>query len=230
MTENIPIITIDGPSGSGKGTIGKILAKKLNWHYLESGALYRILAHEAIRLGISLEDSHALATAAKALNIEFLAMDHLFRIIVSDKDITEELQTEECGNSASKIAALAEVRAALLQRQRDFCQPPGLVTDGRDMGTVVFPHAQLKLFLIATSAERAKRRFNQLKAKGINVSLDGVLKELNERDLRDQNRDISPLQPAADAIIIDTSSLDVYQVLAEVMRWVNLTFGLTIQH
>lgn len=228
MSSNIPIITIDGPSGSGKGTIGKVVAQKLGWHYLESGALYRILAWEAIQLGISLDDAEAVSHTADNVAIRFLPTAQDFRILVSNQDITDEIHTEVYGNAASKIAALTQVRAVLLQRQRDFCQEPGLVTDGRDMGTVVFPGAQLKFFLVADCEVRAKRRYNQLKAKGINVSLTSVLKELSERDMRDQNRAISPLKPAADAIIIDTSTLDINQVLAKVMHWVNLTFGTSI--
>lgn len=228
MLNQIPVITIDGPSGSGKGTLGRLLAKHLHWHYLESGSLYRILAYAALQQGIDLNDATALAHLSLHLNVQFLPHDLYFRIFLSHQDITQPLQTEQCGNAASKIAAHPEVRKALLQQQINFRQAPGLVTDGRDMGTVVFPNAQMKLFLLANREERAKRRYNQLKDKGINVSLSDVLQELTERDFRDENRAISPLKPASDAILLDTTSLDVNQVFAKVLQLVDEVFGASI--
>jgi CMP/dCMP kinase len=218
------VITIDGPSGSGKGTIARLVAKSLKWHYLESGALYRILAYAAIKSQISFIDVAGLAQLAKHLPVKFET--HEFdQIFWCHHDITDEIHTEQYGNLASKIAAIPQVREALLARQRVFRTSPGLVTDGRDMGTVVFPDAKLKFFLVADRSERAKRRYMQLKQKGINVSLDSVFNELTERDHRDQNRVISPLKPAEDAILIDTTSLNIEQTFEQIMDRIQKDLG-----
>jgi cytidylate kinase len=224
MNNKIPIITIDGPSGSGKGTISQLLAQKLDWHFLDSGALYRALAFAAIQNNLEVINEAKLQILAHDLPVDFI-VDHQgnkMHIMLNNIDITDQVRSEACGNFTSKIAALAGVRQALLERQRQFQQSPGLVADGRDMGTVVFPHADLKIFLTASAEERAKRRYQQLQAKGINVSLPGLLKELKERDVRDQSRSAAPLKPAADAHIIDTTSLSIEQVLTEVLTKYNL--------
>lgn len=227
MANNPPVITIDGPSGSGKGTIARLVAKSLKWHYLESGALYRVLAFAAIQSLTSLEDLQQLAELAKNLPVKFES-DDINKIYWSSHDITDEIHTEQYGNLASKIAAIPEVREALLSRQRFFCTNPGLVTDGRDMGTVVFPEAKLKFFLIADCKERAKRRYLQLKEKGINVSLESIFDELKERDYRDQHRAVSPLQPASDAILLDTTFLNIDQTFEQIMERVRKVFGTSI--
>lgn len=224
MLNDVPVITIDGPSGSGKGTIARLLANTLKWHYLESGALYRVLAFASLNSGISPNEADALARLAKELPVHFES-NHVNKIYWFSQDITDEIHTEECGNLASKIAALPEVRLALLSRQRIFCAAPGLVTDGRDMGTIVFPEAKLKFFLIADREERAKRRFAQLKQKGINVSLDGVLDELAQRDFRDEHRAVSPLEPAENAVLVDTTQLNVDQTFAQIMALVRKVFS-----
>lgn len=227
MSTTPPVITIDGPSGSGKGTIAKLVAKTLNWNYLESGALYRILAFAAIQSSISIDAVNALVDLAHHLPVKFES--HLFdKIFWNNHDVTDEIHTEYYGNIASKIAALPEVREALLSRQRVFLAPPGLVTDGRDMGTIVFPQAKLKFFLVADCLERAKRRLAQLKQKGKSVSLESVLEELTERDYRDQHRSISPLQPAADAIVIDTTMLKVDETFEQIMKCIQKALGTSI--
>jgi cytidylate kinase len=210
----IPVITIDGPSGSGKGTIGQLLAKKLGWHFLDSGALYRILALAALKQHIDLTDIKALEQLALNLDVQFANG----KIILMGQDVTKEIRSEECSIAASKIAAEPKVRAALLIRQRAFRQAPGLVADGRDMGTVVFKDAKLKIFLTASQEQRALRRFQQLQEQGINVSLAAVSADLGQRDKRDQERIISPLKPAKDAIIIDTTLLSIDEVLNKVME------------
>lgn len=214
-----PVITIDGPSGSGKGTIARLLAKSLGWHYLESGALYRVLAYAALKTGILPTEITKLTTVANQLPVQFNPKDES-RILWEGVDITDEIHTEQCGNHASKIAAIKEVREALLSRQRDFRQSPGLVTDGRDMGTVVFEEAELKFFLTAERKERACRRYMQLKQKGIDVTLESILDEVAERDFRDQHRAVSPLKPAQDAILIDTTTLNIEQTLEQINQWV----------
>jgi len=213
----IPVYTFDGTAGSGKGTIGLRVAEQLGWHFLDSGALYRLLAHAAGGAGVELEDMEGLAHLARALDVEF-GPDG---VRLGGVDVDAAVRTETCGNNASRVAAIPAVREALLARQRDFRRPPGLVADGRDMGTVVFPDAALKFFLTASLAERAQRRYKQLKQKGIDVNVGTLLKELTERDERDRARDASPLIPAEGAIVIDTSDMDVDAVFARVMHTIN---------
>lgn len=225
----IPVITIDGPSGSGKGTISQLLAKALGWHYLDSGALYRVLAFDAVEQGIELFDEHHLAALAKDLPVKFIPQrDGSTHILLENRDITHAIRTEEIGNAASKVGSLPAVRKALLERQHSFRQLPGLVTDGRDMGTVIFPDAPLKIFLSASAEERARRRYQQLKEKGISVSLGDLCNELIERDKRDQQRQVAPLAPAADAVIIDTTVLSIDEVLQQVKGLANKAFSLHI--
>jgi CMP/dCMP kinase len=219
MAGEIPILTIDGPSGSGKGTICALIARELGWHLLDSGALYRLVALGAMRHGIELTDEAALATYAAELDVQFeLQPDGSApRILLEGEVVGDALRTESCGNAASKVAALGAVREALLQRQRDFQQPPGLVADGRDMGTVVFPQAGVKIFLTASVDERAQRRYQQLKEKGISANLPDLLTEIAERDARDAERSVSPLKPAADAVELDTTSLTINEVRDKVL-------------
>jgi len=205
----IPVITIDGPSGVGKGTLAHQLAKHLKWHYLDSGALYRVLALAAKKHNLSDQEESQLATLATQISIEFAIDDNDNVLVMMDSNnVTTELRREDTASFASQISAFPAVRANLLQRQKDFRQAPGLVTDGRDMGTVVFPDANVKFFLTATSEERAKRRAKQLMQNGISVNLTSLIAEITERDKRDANRVISPLKPAADGIVIDTTHLD----------------------
>lgn len=211
----IPIVTIDGPSGSGKGTIGLMLSKTLGWHFLDSGALYRILAFVALNEQIDLSDEAKLEHLARDLSVTFND-----RILWAGQDITQQIRTEVCGNAASKIAVFPKVRASLLDRQRGFCRDPGLVADGRDMGTVVFPEALVKVFLEASAEERAKRRYLQLKEKGENVTLQSLLEEIEARDIRDKSRVIAPLKPAIDAVVIDTTGIGVEEVFEQVLKLV----------
>ena len=210
-----PVITIDGPSGSGKGTVAGILAKRLGWNLLDSGALYRLLAFAAGNHGVALDNEALLEKLAAHLDVQFIgATDGKpARIILEGDDVTHAIRSETVAAGASKVAALPAVRDALLQRQRAFLEFPGLVADGRDMGTVVFPDAPLKVFLTASAEERARRRYLQLKAKGDDVSLSGLLDEIRARDERDTQRAIAPLKPAADAIQLDSTELSVEQVL-----------------
>ncbi|SCZ49202.1 (d)CMP kinase [Thiohalomonas denitrificans] len=216
---NVPVVTVDGPSGVGKGTISQLLAKRLGWHFLDSGALYRLTALAARRHGVALDDEEALSGLAGSLDVRFEAGEHggTALVFLENRDVTDDIRKEECGSDASVVAALLPVREALLQRQRAFRRSPGLVADGRDMGTAVFPDAPAKIFLTASPEVRAERRYNQLKQKGLDVNLPSLLREIAERDERDSNRSASPLRPAEDAIVIDTSELGVQDVFEQVM-------------
>ena len=210
-----PVIAIDGPSGVGKGTVARALARKLGWHFLDSGALYRILALSAQKHGIPLEQATRVAALAPGLDIRFDPGER-DRILVNGEDATALVRAETTGQSASQIAAQPEVRAALLQRQRAFRVAPGLVADGRDMGTVVFPDAALKVFLDATPEERARRRFRQLRAAGIEARMRALCTEIRERDVSDRNRPHSPLVAAPDAVVIDTTELPAEMVISRI--------------
>jgi cytidylate kinase len=215
---DVQVMTIDGPSGSGKGTVSRAAARALGWALLDSGALYRLVALAARNSGVSLEDGPGLAALAEGLDLEFgsdSAGDEVVRL--DGQEVTDAIRTEEAGNDASKVAAVAPVRAALLERQRRFAVPPGLVADGRDMGTVVFPQARLKIFLTASAAERALRRYKQLKEKGVAANLAALSLEIAERDRRDTNRAISPLMPSADAVLLDTTGMSVDEVVERVL-------------
>ncbi|RKZ80812.1 MAG: (d)CMP kinase [Gammaproteobacteria bacterium] len=213
---NIPVITIDGPSGSGKGTIAQLLAKDLGWHYLDSGAIYRVLAQAAIKHNVDFSDEQKLAEMAQKLDLVFsLEKDELL-VILEGVDVSTLIRSEQAGNAASKVAALPLVRAALLDRQRAFCQSPGLITDGRDMGTVVFPDADYKVFLTASAQIRAERRYKQLKEKGIESNLADLVAEISERDIRDSQRKVAPLRPADDALQLDSSSMGIDAVFKHI--------------
>jgi cytidylate kinase len=214
----VPVLTIDGPSGSGKGTISHAVAGALGWRLLDSGALYRLLALAARRAGVALDDVPGLTRLAERFDIRFGAGRQGEGIVWLDgADVTRDIRTEPAGNDASKVAALPAVRAALLERQRAFAQPPGLVADGRDMGTVVFPDARVKIFLTASLEERAARRHNQLKEKGVAANLAALSLEIAERDKRDTSRSASPLVASADAVVLDTTGLPVSAVVERVL-------------
>jgi cytidylate kinase len=214
MYANIPLITVDGPVGSGKGSLCVMLAKTLNFHLLDSGALYRVLALAVTRNNIDITNQSAIEKLALNLNIKFI--EHVpaepAAIILDNQDVSYLIRTEECGELASKVAGYKVVRDALMERQRAFLTEPGLIADGRDMGTIVFPNAQVKFFLTASQEVRAQRRFNQLKNQGLNVDLLKILEEIKRRDERDTNRPLAPLKPADDAIIIDSSNMTIEQV------------------
>jgi cytidylate kinase len=215
----VPVITIDGPSGSGKGTISQYLAAKLGWHHLDSGALYRLLAYAALQQAVPLDDEPALVQLAAALSESYqLPTADNPAIMLAGTDVGQALRTEKCAEAASKTAALPSVRQALLAWQRHYRQLPGLIADGRDMGTVIFPDAMLKLFLTARPEVRAERRYNQLKNKGIEVDLEELIREVEARDLRDSSRKASPLLPAEDALILDNSDQDEARTLDQVLQ------------
>ncbi len=216
---DIPVLTVDGPSGSGKGTVGRLVAARCGWGFLDSGALYRVLSLAAERHGVALDDEPALSGLALRLDVRFVGgdADHEPAVLLDRADVSREIRTETCGNNASRISVLREVRAALLARQRAFHTSPGLVADGRDMGTVVFPSAQTKVFLDASTGERARRRYNQLKEKGIDANLQGLVEKIEERDIRDRERSVAPLKPADDAVIINTTELSIEAVVELVM-------------
>ena len=219
MPSNAPVLTIDGPSGSGKGTISRHVAHRLGWHYLDSGAIYRAVGLAAAWEQVDLSDAEAVAACAARADIRFETGDGGAepRVIVNGKDATHQLRMETAGAAASAIAALPQVRDALLDKQRGFRRAPGLVADGRDMGTVIFPDASPKVFLTASAAERAARRHKQLKDKGVSVTLDGLLGEILARDARDANRAVAPLRPADDAVSIDTTGQGIVAVVEQVL-------------
>ena len=215
---SIPVITVDGPSGAGKGTISHLLAQALGWHLLDSGALYRVLGQGCLIDGVSWDDHEAVTELARHLDVAFTPTA-AGEVMVAYKgaDVSRAIRTEDGGRGASTVAAIPSVREALLSRQREFLQSPGLVADGRDMGTVVFHDAPLKFFLTATAQERAQRRYEQLIAKGESVNLPRLLEDIQERDARDSSRAVSPLVPAEDAIVIDSTAISIDQVFDQVM-------------
>lgn len=210
-----PVITVDGPSGAGKGTLCEALATRLGWHFLDSGALYRVLAFDGQQAGVALDDAETLAARARSLALRFAPGGGVW---LGAQDVSLAIRSDAAGQAASQVAALPAVREALLARQRDFAQAPGLVADGRDMGTVVFPEAPLKIFLSASAPARAERRYKQLKEKGLDANLRALLDSIQARDERDQARSASPLRPADDALVIDSTALAIDDVFAAVWR------------
>ena len=214
-----PVLTIDGPGGAGKGTISRLVARQLKWHLLDSGALYRLVALDAIQRGVGLDEEPAVAELAARLDARFQSAGDQGRVLLNGEDVTDAIRSEAAGDGASRVAALPGVRRALVQRQRDFRRLPGLVADGRDMGVLIFPDANLKVFLTASVEERALRRHKQLKDKGIDVSLSTLSRDMVERDRRDSERSIAPLKPSDDARILDTTGMNIPAVVAVVLRW-----------
>ena len=209
-----PVIAIDGPSASGKGTVAQRVAASLRFHYLDSGALYRLVAYTAMQSEVELTDEAALSNIARDLDVVFTGA----KILLKGEDVADAIRAEICSNGASKVAAYPQVRSVLLDRQRAFRQVPGLVADGRDMGSVVFPDAVMKIFLTANAETRAQRRYKQLMEKGIDANISTLLQDIRDRDARDSNRSVAPLQQGADASLLDTSTLNITQAVDEVLR------------
>jgi len=217
---HIPIITVDGPSGAGKGTLSAKLAEMFRWRFLDSGAIYRVLAVASVHHGIMASDEAGLVPLATGLDVTFVGDEGNISIILEGEDVTDDIRTEEVGSIASQIAAIPTVREALLRRQRAFADKPGLVADGRDMGTIVFPNADAKIFLTASAEARANRRFNQLINKGHNVKLCRLLNDIQARDERDANRSVAPLVPADDALVIDSTDMNITQVVEKAKQFI----------
>lgn len=217
VAQTAPVITVDGPSGAGKGTVCARLAQELNWQLLDSGALYRITGLASDRKGLALDDEASVAEVAANLDVRFEPTPVGVKVILEGDDVTDQIRTEEVGSLASQVAALPAVRAALLQRQRDFQSLPGVIADGRDMGTVVFPLAQVKVFLTASAEERGQRRYKQLTEKGFDASLPALIEDIRARDERDSNRAVAPLKPADDGVVIDSTSMSIDEVCDQVL-------------
>ncbi|MCH2058471.1 MAG: (d)CMP kinase [Thalassotalea sp.] len=222
MQESIPVITIDGPSGAGKGTVSRLVADQLGWQLLDSGAIYRVLAVALLHHNIEVEEEEPLIPIAAHLDVQFeITSDGESKVILEGEDVSNSIRTEEVGALASKVAAFPRIREALLRRQRAFRVEPGLVADGRDMGTVVFTDAPVKVFLTASAEERAERRFKQLKEKGFDVRIGRLLDDIRQRDERDQNRTVAPLVPAEGALIIDSTKLSIQEVVNKILSFTN---------
>ena len=219
--KTVPIITIDGPSGSGKGTLCKLLAERLGYNLLDSGALYRLVALAAEHHGVRPENELAVADIAGCLDVQFKTKGDDIQVVLEGEDVSLAIRTEACGMNASKVASLTLVRKALQERQRAFTELPGLVADGRDMGTVIFKEAQVKVFLTASAQERADRRYKQLKNKGLNASLSDILMDIQQRDERDENRSIAPLKPADDALVIDCTQMTITDVEQKILTFIH---------
>lgn len=221
----IPVIAVDGPGGAGKGELCIRLSRRYGFSILDSGAIYRVLAYAAIQKGIALDDEDRLDTLARGLNLEFKEENGTVAVLLDGENVSSGIRNEEAGNVASKVATLPKVRAALLQRQRDFKQLPGLVADGRDMGTVVFPDAVAKIFLDASAEERAHRRLKQLESRGVKANFDAIYREIAERDHRDRNRPVAPLRPAEDALVLDSTELSIDEVVNRAASFVEEKLG-----
>ncbi|RAT15192.1 cytidylate kinase [Lonsdalea populi] len=225
MAVTAPVITVDGPSGAGKGTLCKALAEALHWNLLDSGAIYRVLALAALHHQVDIHSEEALVPLATHLDVRFIPEDGQLNVVLEGEDVSLEIRTEEVGNTASQTAAFPRVREALLRRQRAFREAPGLIADGRDMGTVVFPDAAVKIFLDASAEERAQRRMLQLQAKGFSVNFERLLSEIKERDARDRNRAVAPLAPAPEALVLDSTEMSLDEVVERALAYVSQKLG-----
>lgn len=225
MPQMAPVMTIDGPSGAGKGTLCQLLAEKLGWHLLDSGAIYRVLALAALHHDVELDAEAALVPLAANLDVQFQVDADQVKVVLEGEDVSRAIRSQEVSDAASKVAVFPRVREALLRRQRAFRQEPGLIADGRDMGTVVFPEAEVKIFLDASAEERAQRRYKQLQDKGFDVNFERLLTEIRERDDRDRNRAVAPLKPAEDALVVDSTSMTIDEVLVTVLAYAEQQLG-----